>query len=261
MDAGYNLEGDYYANDNWSKTGYEIWDWETNWTGPDPGITYDESDPQWAKAAISYYRTQYEQAVGNNDHAKTKEAYAQIYTIKEYVANNTVPGAILDIEPITQQPYDMACVPTSLLMISNYYFPEDGYTLENMRQMLNKTLQYDVFRYGVFHDDHEKITRSTPFQCTLNSTYIIGEMVSFTDSDIVVSELKNSNPLMGIVYWENGNSHAVVICGYITVNSETGILYNDPWDGTQHYIPYYNFIVKNGFDGNGTLGSYFTTSK
>lgn len=109
-----------------------------------------------------------------------------------------MPGAILDIEPITQQPYDMACVPTSLLMISNYYFPEDGYTLENMRQMLNKTLQYDVFRYGVFHDDHEKITRSTPFQCTLNSTYIIGEMVSFTDSDIVVSELKNSNPLMGI---------------------------------------------------------------
>ena len=123
MDAGYNLVGDYYTDDNWSKTGYEIWDWETNPTGPDPFITYEESDPEWVKSTITYYREEYETAVEKQDWQAVKTAYAKIYEVKQNAYTDKL-GIVLEVPIYNQLDLDhgeYVCWATVASMITSYY--------------------------------------------------------------------------------------------------------------------------------------------
>ena len=248
MNAGYNLTGDYYNDDNWCKQVDDLnWDWETNWTGPDPFISYENSDPEWAQAIISYYRNDYENAVLNNNAEQTKNAYLKMQAIKECVSNNTVPGVFLDVPAYDQlNTGDLVCWATVAAMITSYYkgdridrTKEIAVSLDknnyNQRRCLGELQGHVDFDFSVFVEQRS-----------------FGEVSEY---------LKQNRPCIARIEWNDKNGHFILFTGAFTVNQEQGILYNDPWGGTIAYLPYEYFCNNSIFTWTDTTTTYYSNRR
>ena len=68
-----------------------------------------------------------------------------------------------------------------------------------------------------------------------------------TSLSVLQYNLENDNLPVARIGWQNDQGHFILIVGVINVNGEYGVLYNDPWNGVQQYLPFEKF------SGEGTL--------
>ena len=72
-------------------------------------------------------------------------------------------------------------------------------------------------------------------------------MTGSTSLSVLQYNLENDNLPVARIGWQNDQGHFILIVGVINVNGEYGVLYNDPWNGVQQYLPFEKF------SGEGTL--------
>lgn len=131
---------------------------------------------------------------------------------------------VLSVPEYSQQPYDQICWATSAAMVVSFFL--DDTTNRNV-EIAQAEFGEDEFNQPSWNmepyvEDYTGESGSTQ-----------SNSLSYT---AVQNQVNNDGPIITVIYWSEGGSHAEVIKGYDT--STDFVLYNDPWDGLGHGATY-----------------------